>query len=84
VFSVPGMNSASKIQKIDLAFNDDGTFTEATKQWLNAHAVHAFQPATGASWSFKDPEIINDLSDNTSNTVPTVGELMSGRRSYVW
>jgi len=81
VFSVSGMDSTSKIQTKNLAFNDDGTFTEATKKWLEAHAVHAFQPATGESWNLKDPKIINDLAGNTSNTTPTVGELMSGRRS---
>lgn len=78
VFSVPGMDSTSKIQKFDLAFNEDGTFTEATKKWLNAHAVHAFQPATGASWSAK--ENAPSLSNNTSNTTPTLGEFIGGRR----
>jgi len=78
VFSVPGMDSTSKIQKFDLAFNDDGTFTDATIKWLEAHAVHAFQPATGESWNLK--ENTPSLSDNTSNTTPTLGELMGGRR----
>ena len=81
VFSVAGMDSISKIQKKDLAFNDDGTFTEATKKWLEAHAVHAFQPATGESWNLKDTETINDSYGNTSNNTPTLGSLMAGRRS---
>lgn len=80
VFSVPGMDSTSKIQKFDLAFNEDGTFTEATKKWLEAHAVHAFQPATGESWKF-NAKIIVDPDDNTSKTTPTLGSLLSGWRS---
>lgn len=80
VLSVPGMDSTSKIQKFDLAFNEDGTFTEATIKWLKAHAVHAFQPATGASWSTKDTTIIDDPSGNTSNATLTLGSLMAGRR----
>ena len=82
VFSVPGMDSTSKIQKYDLAFNEDGTFTEATIKWLEAHAVHAFQPATGASWPTKEnaPSISNNVSNSTSNSTPTLGTLMAGRR----